>query len=146
MITSWFTLPAVSFWAFSAENAVNRISVRITFNFIIAFVFIIPHSSEIESKEQNLVFLSFLWDITPPPSPPLKTKGRRDVIDYHSNTPLPLTLREGVGGWVKVIKKRENVLLRQPLFLIFSLPGLSRPKSWRKMRKRVLNINNLFLI
>jgi hypothetical protein len=35
-------------------------------------------------------------------------KGRREVIVYLLITPLPLELRKGVGGRVKIRKRRED--------------------------------------
>jgi hypothetical protein len=44
--------------------------------------------------------------LTLPPSPSLKHKGRREMPQYVSNTPLPLNLKEGVGDGLRREKGR----------------------------------------
>ena len=44
----------------------------------------------------------YLKVLTLPPSPSLKHKGRSENPEYLIITPLPLDLREGVGGWVSI--------------------------------------------
>jgi hypothetical protein len=61
------------------------------------------------NKSSYLLFIV----LTPPPSPPLKSKGRSDMVNYQLFTPLLLALREVVGGWVKDIK-REGATFETP--------------------------------